>query len=49
LVAHHRIQDREKLSHASGERYLLQFASFQQLLVLGLDHRLAASGDEVDM
>jgi hypothetical protein len=28
LVAHHRIQDREELSHAGGERYLLLFASF---------------------
>jgi hypothetical protein len=29
LVAHHRIEDSKKLSHASCESDLLQFASFQ--------------------
>jgi hypothetical protein len=29
LVAHHRIQDGEELSHTSRESHLLEFASFQ--------------------
>ena len=45
-VAHHGVQDGEELAHASRESDFLEFASFQHVLVLRLDHRVVASGDE---
>ena len=45
-VAQHGIQDREELTHAGDESHLLEFATFQQVLVLRLDQRVTPSGDE---
>ena len=45
LVSHHRIEDGKELAHASSESNFLEFASFQHLLVLGLDERVVARGN----
>src|SRR5688572_9495488 len=46
LVAQHGVEDGEELAHAGGESDFLQFASLQHLLVLSLDHRVVACGNE---
>lgn len=46
LVARHRIQDGEKLPHASGESDFLLFATFQQLLVLCPDQGVITSSHQ---
>src|SRR6266540_1359879 len=43
-VAERRVEDGEELSHTSNESHLLDFASFQQLLVLGPDQGVVAGG-----
>ncbi len=46
LLLDHRIQDRQQLAQASGQRDLLFFAGGQQPLIERFDHGIVASGHQ---
>lgn len=44
--AHHRVEDREELAHASGERDFLGLAGGEEAAIESLEHGVAAGTDE---
>src|SRR5687768_8827307 len=45
-VTHHGVEDGEELAHTSSKCNFLFFATFQQMLVLRLDHRIVTGGHQ---
>src|SRR2546425_2541819 len=41
---HHRIENRQQLAHAGGQRHFLRFAGLAEAVIERADHRIAAGG-----